>query len=106
MLTTNPDRVQNVKISNVSSGSCKSDHFLVEFYYTANSCPRIDKSSRFIYQYSRGDYAQMDCFPMDRHLGYTTCDIKQMWSLFKSEVVEACNLFVPKVKRSSHNPPK
>ena len=106
VLTTNPDRLQNLVVTDISSNSFSSDHFLIQFDLISQNCSRHMPPTGSMFNYAKGDYIEMDFYLLDKQFDMTSTDIETLWMCLKLEILEACELFVPKVKSSSFKYPK
>ena len=106
VLTTNPERIHSLSITDVSSSSCKCDHYLVEFYVISKYCSRNDISSCSVFNYAAGDYDGMECYLLDKSFDFTCNNIEEVWLHLKFEIFSACNVFIPKTKCTTYKFPK
>lgn len=106
VLASNPERLQHLMISNITSHLCKSDHFLIEFELISNCHPRRKACWKQEFRYAYGDYVNMDCYLLNQCL-LSSCDnIELTWSCLKDKIFKACELFIPRAKYSTHKLPK
>ena len=80
VLASNPERLQHIMISNITSHLCKSDHFLIEFELISNCHPRRKPCWKQEFRYAYCDYVIMDCYLLNQCL-LSSCDnIELTWS--------------------------
>jgi len=60
-------------------------------------------ASQFISNFSKGDYIGMCSYLFDTDFSsLTSLDVEMSWNIIKSTILDAIDLFIPKIKTTTH----
>jgi len=84
--------------------SIQSDHYPITFEVSTFPEPGESKvGSQFKYHFSKGDYIGMCSYLFDTDFScLTSLDVETSWNVIKSTVLGAIDLFIPKIKTTTH----
>ena len=105
LLFTNIDQHIH-RISSTTSTAIASDHLIVLFELNCSIHPH-KSPSRYVYDYSKADFNGLNDYLLK--VDFSTCfncrDVDVIWNHLKSVIIDACTIYIPKVKlRSSQHP--
>ena len=85
-----------------------SDHHSITFRINSVLPHPKSPSKRYYFDYSKADFDSLCDYLLD--IDFEDCfhsdDVESVWSTIKSTILNAMNLFIPKLPRRSHNHPK
>ena len=85
-----------------------SDHHSITFRINSVLLHPKSPSKRYYFDYSKADFDSLCDYLLD--IDFEDCfysdDVESVWSTIKSTILNAMNLFIPKLPRRSHNHPK
>ena len=84
VLTTNSDRLQNLNVSDIGANSFNSDHHLIWFNLISRSCLGRVSIADSVYNYTKGNHSEMDCYFMEKHFNTTSANSDELWTSLKS----------------------
>ena len=100
-LVLSSDRVNVDGLNIFRSVFIHSDHFIVSFSCHCDIFPSVSCKSSYVFDFSKADltvFVLSVCFESN--------DIEFIWCKIKSFIFEAMSLYVPKVRKRSHQGPK
>ena len=85
-----------------------SDHHSITFRICSVLPHPKSPTKRYYFDYSKADFDSLCDYLLD--IDFEDCfhsdDVESVWSTIKSTILNAMNLFIPKLPRRSHNHPK
>ena len=107
LLTNNDHLISGLSVTE-SHSSLPSDHYIISFNIDLTSPSVKHHGSTFVFDYNNADYEGLCDYLLDSD--FSVCllseSIEQVWSFIKNTILEAMNLFIPKVKVKAKVHPK